>query len=80
MSRRLEDELAEFDCGLDPSAFRELLETRKHQMAPSYTVDELVCRPDDAKAYCNSIRSEAGCSRVPDFVILKALMNIRRSH
>jgi hypothetical protein len=48
-------------------------------MHPNWTVDDLVCHPDEAKAYCEQIRSEVGAP-VPDHVILRRLMNARKAH
>jgi transcriptional regulator with XRE-family HTH domain len=80
MSRKLEDELEQFHCEWDAGAFREMLEENKSLFAPSWTVDELVCHPDEAKKFCNAIRSLEGCAGLPDDLILRTLMNVRRSH
>ncbi len=80
MKRKLEEELAAGGCGLDPSAFRDLLLDQKERTSPSWTVDELVCHPDDAKNYCDAVRVATDAPRLPDDLILRTLMNIRRSH
>jgi transcriptional regulator with XRE-family HTH domain len=79
MARKLETELAEVGCDMDPRMFTELLEERHATMHASWTVDDLVCHPDEAKAYCEQIRSEVGAP-VPDHVILRRLMNARKAH
>jgi len=80
MVRRLDTALEQYGCQLDPISFRELLEGRHEYMFPSWTIDELVCNPDDAKKYCHSIRAETECPELPDPLILRTLMNARRSH
>jgi transcriptional regulator with XRE-family HTH domain len=80
MSRRLEDELEQFKCSRDAGDFRELLEERKAVLAPNWSIDELVCHPDEAKNFCKTIRAEDGCGGLPDDLILRTLMNIRRAH
>ncbi len=80
MSRKLEDELDEFGCEMDAGRFRELLEERKATTYPTWSIDELVCHPDEAKEFCVVIRTEANCAGLPDDLILRTLMNIRRSH
>jgi hypothetical protein len=79
MARKLEAELADAGCSLDPKKFTELLEERHASMHASWTVDDLVCHPNEAKAYCERIRSEVGAP-VPDHVILRRLMNARKAH
>ena len=80
MIRKLETELEEFGCNLDPNTFRELLEDRKVATSPSWTIDDLVCHPQEAKEFCDLIRSESSSPKLPDSLILRTLMNVRRSH
>ena len=79
MARKLEVELVDAGCSLEPKKFIELLKERHASMHPNWTVDDLVCHPDQAKTYCDQIRSEIGAP-VPDHVILRRLMNARKSH
>lgn len=79
VAKKLEAELAAAGCSLDPKRFIELLEERHASMHANWTVDDLVCHPDEAKAYCEQIRSEVGAP-VPDHVILRRLMNARKAH
>jgi len=80
MSRKLQDELKECGCELEPEQFRELLEERKMTTSPAWTIDDLVCHPDEAKNFCNLIRQETNCPKMADDLILRTLMNVRRSH
>jgi transcriptional regulator with XRE-family HTH domain len=80
MSRKLEMELEECGCSLTPAAFRELLEDRKATTSPSWTIDDLVCHPKEAMEFCDLIRSETNCPELTDDLVLRTLMNIRRSH
>jgi hypothetical protein len=79
VARKLEVELRNAGCSLDPKRFIELLEERHASMHPDWTVDDLVCHPDQARTYCEQIRSEVGAP-VPDHVILRRLMNARKAH
>ena len=79
MARKLEAELAEVGCHMDPKMFRDLIVERHGEMHRSWTIDDLVCHPDEAKAYCNQIRAEVGAP-VPDHVILRSLMNARKAN
>lgn len=80
MARKLKDELNQYGCPMDPGAFRKLLEEKKEATFPGYSFDDLVCRPDDAKRFCELIRAEPTCARLPDFLILRTLMNVRKGH
>jgi transcriptional regulator with XRE-family HTH domain len=80
MKRKLEDELMECNCAMDGGRFRELLEERRATKYPSWTIDELVCHPDDAKEFCKTIRTETDCPGLADDLILRTLMNVRRAH
>jgi hypothetical protein len=78
MAKRLETELAECGCGMDAKMFRELVVERHAVMHPTWTQDDLVCHPDDAKNFCDVIRGEVRAD-VPDHVILKTLLNARKA-
>ena len=79
MSRKLETELRDHECSMDAIMFRDLVVERHATMHPAWTEDELTCHPDDAKTFCNTIRSETG-GKVPDHVILRTLLNARKAH
>lgn len=80
MARKLKDELKEHGCTMDPAVFRTMLEEKKAAMSPDWSFDDLVCRPDHAKRFCELIRAEPSCQQLPDFLILRTLMNVRKSH
>jgi transcriptional regulator with XRE-family HTH domain len=80
MTRKLEVELSDCGCNLEPAAFRDLLEERKAMTSPTWTIDDLVCHPGDAQSFCESIRAELKCPKMGDYLILRTLMNARRSH
>ncbi len=77
VAKKLEVELANAGCSLDPKKFIEILEERHTSMHANWTVDDLVCHPDEAKKYCEQIRADVGVP-VPDHVILRRLMNARK--
>ena len=79
MARKLETELSEHGCAMDAKMFRDLVEQRHSAMHANWTVDDLVCHPDEAKEFCRTIRNEVGAD-VPDYVILRALLNARKAH
>jgi hypothetical protein len=79
MARRLETELKECGCSMDAKMFRDLVEERHSTMHRSWTEDDLVCHPDEAKVFCQVIRNEVG-AEVPDHVILRTLLNARKAH
>ncbi len=77
---KLDNELTRCGCHLSAPAFRHRLEELKAATSPSWTVDDLVCHPNDAIAYCDHVRADMGCSNLEDFLILKTLMNNRKAH
>ena len=79
MARRLETELAECNCSMDAKMFRDLVVDRHKDMHPSWTEDDLVCHPDEAKAFCQVIRADVSAD-VAEHVILKTLLNARKAH
>lgn len=80
MSRSLADDLHEAGCKMDQQRFKELLEERKATTSPTWTIDDLVCHPEDAKKFCELIRTETGCIGLSDYLILRALLNVRKAH
>ncbi|WP_437193573.1 hypothetical protein [Planctomicrobium sp. SH527] len=45
---------------------------------PGRNIDRLICVPKDAVGYAKVIQKTQGAQLIPEYVILKALMNIRR--
>jgi hypothetical protein len=80
-SRRvlLAAELKASECQDSPEKFRERLVDGLVEQYPEQTIDGLLCTPLDALAYCERIREGVGSECLADFVILKALMNVRKS-
>lgn len=75
---QLSNELAVYGISETPSDFRRRLIERLLNDFPGRSIDSVVCRPRDAIRYCEMIRDDYE-SHPPDVVILKTLMNIRRS-
>jgi hypothetical protein len=80
MSRKLSDELEEVGCEMTPTGFREMLEEQKAITSPAWSIDDLVCHPDEAKQFCDHIRATTNCPKMSDFFILRQLQNSRKSH
>jgi hypothetical protein len=76
----LDDELEELKVDMTSADFLELLEEQLKVLYPLWSVDDLVCHPDDAADYRGHIRRKVGCPEMTDCLILKSLMNARRSH
>ena len=79
MSRKLEAELQDAKCSMDAKMFRELVVERHPVMHPSWTEDDLVCHPTEARNFCEVVRTEVSAA-VPDHVILRSLLNARKAH
>jgi hypothetical protein len=79
MTRKLETELEACGCELTRAQFHELLERVRVETCPTRTADDLVCRPDEAKAYCDRVRTEINNTNLADYLILRTLLNARKA-
>lgn len=75
---RLDAELKAYEISETPAAFRKRLIDTLLKQLPGRSIDSIVCRPSDAAKYCDSIREQVA-SNPPDVVILKTLMNLRKT-
>lgn len=81
MTRKLETELDAVGCSLTRIQFHDLLERVMAEEFPTRTTpDDLVCHPDEAKAFCERIRAETGCPQMGEYLILRTLLNARKAH
>ena len=80
MSRKLEVELKEYGCKIGATDFRETVEEQQVIFSPHWKIDELLCHPDEAKRFCAQVRVKVSCPELPDSLILRTLMNARKSH
>jgi hypothetical protein len=69
----------EFGVDMDREMFidsmADLFSEKYHNM---WTIDDLVCRPDDAKEFCREFKRKHVCPDLPDHLILGSLMNRRK--
>lgn len=77
MSGKLGQELRSHGYLADPESFRETLVDVMFNGYGSWTIDDLLCHPEDALEYCRVVRQLTG-SNLPDEFILKTLLNIRK--
>ena len=76
---RLDGELKYYGCTIAVDTFKERLVDLLIRDFPETTIDGLVCEPANSSEYCHIVRDDIECELLPDKVILKALMNIRRA-
>jgi len=76
---RLEVELPRYGCDVDPETFREVVAELKEVMFPCYTDEELLYHLDDSRAYVMAVRSRIRCLGLPDFLILRTMINVRKN-
>ena len=79
MSRKLETELDACGCELTRAQFHDVLERVRMEEFPTRTADDLVCRPDEAKAYCDRVRDDLNNTKLTDCLILRTLLNARKA-
>jgi len=76
---RLADELVASNCTFSEDDFRLILLKRLTSTYPDRTIDDLLCTPADADAYCDEIRRDIDNDNINNAVILKTLVNLRKS-
>lgn len=79
MAINLSIELKLLDCAADPQEFRGLLIELHAAICPAWSVDELLCHPHEASAFCAAVRCRTECADLPDDLILRTLTNQRRT-
>ena len=64
----------------DPARAADAAVAVKQKLYPSLSVDQLLCRPDDAKDLCEQVRRRLGrkAADLEDCVILHGLLNARK--
>lgn len=75
---QLAQELIYAECRDTTEEFHARLISVFRAKHPDCTIDELVCRPMDAIKYTDSVRSDAKCKTLSDYVILHSAMNFRK--
>ncbi len=75
----LKTALRKAGCELHPDTYKELLVDCLADMYKGQTIDELVCHPNEAIAFCGYVRRKASCQALPDTLILRPLMNVRKA-
>jgi|HubBroStandDraft_6_1064221.scaffolds.fasta_scaffold699931_1 hypothetical protein len=69
----------DFGVDMDREMFIDsMLEVFDEKYHGMWTVDDLVCRPDDAKEFCRDFKKKHGCPDFPDYLILGSIMNRRK--
>jgi len=75
---RLEDELRLYGCDISAQDFESRLADLLAAMYPNMNTEQLLYYPDQAKQYCEAVRSSVKCPGLPDEMILRRLQNIRK--
>jgi hypothetical protein len=71
-------ELKLYGVQYNPEQFNQLLTEIRVAMAPTMSIEDFVCHLDDAKQFCNAVRSRIG-GPLPDWVICRRLLNLRKN-
>lgn len=77
---RLAVELKKCNCTTTPDKFREVVETVFNHLFPDWTDDDLLCKPKVASQFDDEVRKRINCPAVPDEVINRTLINLRKSN
>jgi hypothetical protein len=73
----LQKELKFYGVDMSTGDFNDLLAEMHHNLAPSWTSEQLLYHPYDALRFCAAIRSRSK-DGLPDEMILRRLQNIRK--
>jgi hypothetical protein len=65
-------------CDLSIEVFQAELMDAFHRSCPAWSVDELVCHPRDAIKYRDEVRAATKSMDLPDDLIRKILMGLRK--
>jgi hypothetical protein len=65
-------------CELPVDEFQARLMDAFHRRYPAWTVDDLLCHPRDAIRFCDRIREATQCHDLPNGVIVKILVDMRK--
>lgn len=80
MAQRIEPQLKECGCDMSAGQFREFVDDMFTEHVADYTVDEMLLHPDDAKAFCNTVRDQGKeFSQLTDPLILRSLIGQRKA-
>lgn len=80
MAQRIEPQLKEYGCDMSSNQYQIFVDGMFKEHSDYASVDEMVLHPDDAKAFCNIVRSQGKeFVALPDHLILKPLMAYRKS-
>lgn len=74
---KLQERLTEHGSTLSPDEFRGILIDTMFRHYGGWSLDELLCRPDESISYCGEVRKQVAAS-LPEELILKTLLNIRK--
>ena len=75
----LERRLQANGCTLPLDQFQDQIVDVMSQNYLSWSVDELVLHPDDAKRFCQLVRAATNAHDLPDDLVLRCLMDRRKN-
>lgn len=78
-SMSLKAELKAHGLSDSTEKFKERLRDALESQFPNYTIDDLLCEPAKASAYCEHLRLGIDCEEIGSHVFLKALVNMRKA-
>lgn len=75
----LEQQLEDSGAGIGASAFRKIVSEIFLRLYPGWTDEDLMVNPRESRLFCHVVRRAVGCRKLPDPVVLKTLINIRKN-
>lgn len=79
MPKPLAPRLVANGCDIPLSSFATSLKKTLERDYPTWTIDELLLHPDEAKHYCDIVRREYNVHGLPDDLILRCHLTKRKN-
>lgn len=77
---RLKNELDAVGCDIDEAEFRDIVQEIKAVLFPTISDEEMICHTEShARHYIAAVRARCQCQNLPDWLINRTLLNIRKA-
>ena len=76
----LSDRLSDCGCSMESREFQNLVRGVYEKTYSDWSDEELMFRPSEALKFCKEVRALVGVKRLPDDLVLRALVTWRKCH
>ena len=79
MGTTLTTRLSSNGCDISLREFKKILRQVQREIYPTWSVDELLLHPDEAKHFCEMVRRQYGLHGLPDDLVLRCHLSNRKN-